>query len=100
MVIAEAPRFPELGRIQFDLGKVPFFDEVCRYLEAETGQGRLDVDDPIMAATQFLGMISNYVLWPRMLLMDWSLSAEQVEKVVDGGVATMLARYGASIGAG
>ena len=97
MVIAEASRFPELGRVQFDLGKVPFFDEVCRYLEAETAEGTLDVDDPTMAATQFLGMISNYVLWPKMLLVDWTLSAEQVEKVVDSAVTTMLARYGTSI---
>lgn len=29
-----------------------------------------------MAATQFLGMISNWVLWPRILLVDWDLPAE------------------------
>ena len=100
IVIAEARRFPELGRVQFDLGKVPFFGRVCRYLEAETEQGTLDVDDPTMAATQFLGMISNYVLWPRLLLVDWELSAEQVDDVVDSAVATMLARYGAPTKAG
>ena len=93
MVIAEAPRFPEVARIQFDLGKAPFFDEVCRYLEAETGNGTLDVADSRRAATQFLGMISNFVLWPRMLLVDWELSAEEVTKVVDDAVATILARY-------
>lgn len=98
MVIAEGRRFPELGRIQFDLGKVPFFDQVCRYLEAETAQGTLAVDESTMAATQFLGMISNWVLWPRMLLVDWKLPAEQVEKVVESAVATLLARYGAGVG--
>lgn len=98
LVIAEAPRFPELGRIQFGLGKSPFFDTVRRYLESETERGTLDVDDPVMAATQFLGMISNYVLWPRMLLVDWELSAAAVARAVDGAVATMLARYAARPG--
>ena len=94
MVIAEARRFPELGRIQFDLGKVPFFDQVRHYVETETARGTLAADDPNMAATQFVGMISNWILWPRMLLVDWELSAEQVEQAVDSAVATILARYG------
>jgi AcrR family transcriptional regulator len=97
MVIAEARQFPELGRVQFDLGKVPFFDRVCSYLEAETAHGTLAVDDPNMAATQFLGMISNWVLWPRMLLVDWELSAEEVEKAVTSAVTTFLARYGVPV---
>lgn len=93
LVISEAPQFPELARIQFDLGKAPFFDEVRRYIEDEDASGSLDVDDPEMAATQFLGMISNYVLWPRMLLVDWDLPAGKVDHVVDSAVDTMLARY-------
>lgn len=93
LVIAEAPQFPELARIQFDLGKAPFFDEVQRYIEAENDSGSLDVDDAEMAATQFLGMISNYVLWPRMLLVDWELPPDKVPHVVNGAVDTFLARY-------
>ena len=93
MVIAEAPRFPELARIQFDLGKAPFFDRVRAYLQAETDADVLAVDDPVMAATQFLGMISNYVLWPRMLLVDWTVTAADITRVVEEAVETMLARY-------
>ena len=93
MVIAEAPRFPELARIQFDLGKAPFFEQVRMYLEQEHAQGRLAVDDTTMAATQFLGMISNYVLWPRLLLTTWSMTVQQIQDVVESAVATMIARY-------
>lgn len=93
LVIAEAPRFPELARIQFNLGKAPFFDKVRSYLELETQTGGLAVHDPTMAATQFLGMISNYVLWPRMLLVDWELSDEEVTHIVDEAVTTTLSRY-------
>lgn len=93
MVIAEAPRFPELARTQFDLGKAPFFDQVRGYLEAETEAGGLVVADATTAATQFLGMISNVVLWPRLLLVDFKVTSADITHVVDEAVATMLARY-------
>ncbi|WP_440578940.1 TetR/AcrR family transcriptional regulator C-terminal domain-containing protein [Streptomyces sp. AC154] len=39
-------------------------------------------------------MIANYVLWPRMLLADWSPAPADVDHTVDEAVTTMLARYG------
>jgi TetR/AcrR family transcriptional regulator, regulator of autoinduction and epiphytic fitness len=48
-----------------------------------------------MAATQFLGMISNYVFWPRMLLARWEPDDSAITNAVDQAVLTMLARYGA-----
>lgn len=95
MVIAEAPRFPELARIQFDLGKEPFFAQVHGFLVRAADAGRLRVDDATVAATQYLGMISNFVLWPTMLLVDWDPSPREVERTVDEAVRTFLARYGA-----
>ncbi|MDT0266673.1 TetR/AcrR family transcriptional regulator [Streptomyces sp. DSM 44915] len=94
IVIAEAPRFPELGETQFRLGKMPYFDSVRAYLEAERAAGTAHFADGRMAATQFLGMISNYVFWPRMLLVGWDPGAKAVAGAVEEAVATMLARYG------
>ncbi|MFD6098569.1 TetR/AcrR family transcriptional regulator [Nocardiopsis flavescens] len=94
IVIAEAPRFPELGRAQFDLGKMPYFTSVRRYLEAARDTGTARFEDADTAATQFLGMIADYVLWPRMLLVDWSPSSGAVQRAVAEAVATMEARYG------
>ncbi|MDV8071415.1 TetR/AcrR family transcriptional regulator [Rhodococcus sp. IEGM 1366] len=96
IVIAEVPRFPELGETQFDLGKMPYFDSVRRYLDAEREAGTADLDDLDLAATQFLGMISNYVFWPRLLLVHWSPAADATAHVVDEAVAMMMARYGAA----
>ncbi|WP_369052697.1 TetR/AcrR family transcriptional regulator [Kineococcus terrestris] len=95
LVIAEAPSSPDLGRRQFDLGKLPFFDEVRRYLRAAAEAGSLHVPDPTTATTQFLGMISNFVLWPRMFLVDWNPSDAAVAHEVEEAVLTVLARYGA-----
>jgi AcrR family transcriptional regulator len=94
IVIAEMPRFPDLADAQFTQGKLPYFDSVRSYLVAESEAGTLRVDDPDLVTTQFLGMISNYVFWPALLVAGWSVSAERVRKVVDEAVATLMARYG------
>jgi TetR/AcrR family transcriptional regulator of autoinduction and epiphytic fitness len=96
LVIAEAPSLPELGRRQFDLGKMPFFEEVRRYFEVADARGSLRVEDATTAATQLLGMISNFVLWPRMFLVDWDPDDAAVAHSVEEAVLTTLARYGRS----
>lgn len=93
MVIAEAPRFRELARIQFDLGKEPFFERVHAYVTATDDRGTLRVPNPTIAATQFLGMISNVVFWPKLLLVDWDPSPEQVDETITGAVRAIIATY-------
>lgn len=94
IVIAELPRFPELAQAQFSQGKMPYFESVRTYLVAEHDAGTLRVDDPDLAATQFLGMISNYVFWPALLVPGWEVGAERVAEVVAEAVRTAVARYG------
>lgn len=93
IVIAELPRFPELGEAQFSRGKMPYFESVSRYLAAADGAGSAKVDDPDLAATQFLGMISNFVFWPTLLLTDWAPKRAAIEQAVAEAVSTMCARY-------
>ena len=96
LVIAEAPHFPELANTHFALGKLPYFESVRAYLQAEQAAGTMSIADPQMATTQFLGMVSNYAFWPRLLLPDWSPTDAATRQAIDEAVATMLARYGAS----
>ncbi|MBB5921849.1 AcrR family transcriptional regulator [Actinoalloteichus hoggarensis] len=96
IVIAELPRFPELAHAQFSHGKTPYFESVRRYLLAEHEAGTVRIEDVDLAATQFLGMISNYVFWPTLLVPGWQVSAERVAQVVDEAVRTFAARYAAT----
>jgi len=96
IVIAELPRFPELGEAHFEHGKMPYFDSVRRYLDTENALGTAKLDNTELAATQFLGMISNYVFWPRMLLMNWAPDDASMAHVVDEAVLMMEARYRAT----
>lgn len=93
IVIAELPRFPELGKAQFAQGKMPYFESVRDYLLAECEAGTVEVEDADLAATQFLGMIANYVFWPTLLVPGWEVSAERVAQVVDEAVRTFTTRY-------
>ncbi|WP_114423762.1 TetR/AcrR family transcriptional regulator [Nocardioides houyundeii] len=93
IVIAELPRFPELAKAQFAQGKMPYFESVQRYLLAETKAGTAAIDDAELAATQFLGMISNFVFWPRLLVPGWTVNEDRAAEVVDEAVRTMVARY-------
>ncbi|MGW4061109.1 TetR/AcrR family transcriptional regulator [Amycolatopsis sp. NPDC004747] len=93
IVIAELPRFPELAHAQFSHGKLPYFESVRSYLRAEHEAGTVRIEDVDLAATQFLGMIANYVFWPALLVPGWAVSAERVTQVVDEAVRTTAARY-------
>src|SRR3569833_3974731 len=93
IVIAELPRFPELAHAQFSHGKMPYFESVRSYLLAEHEAGTVRIEDVDLAATQFLGMISDYVFWPTLLVPGWEVSTERVAQVVDEAVRTMAARY-------
>ncbi|WP_154794587.1 TetR/AcrR family transcriptional regulator [Occultella kanbiaonis] len=96
-LIAEAPRFPDLRARTFDFGTLPVLAALKRYLLAETGSGDAHVDDPDVAAPQFLGMISTVVFWPRLVHGNWSLTDEETLHVVDEAARTMVARYGARV---
>ena len=93
-VIAESPRFPELRERTFDFGTLPVLAALGRYFLAENDAGHAAVDDPDLAATQFLGMIATVVFWPRLVHGNWSLSDTETHRVVDEAARTMVARYG------
>lgn len=94
VVTAEAPRFPEIGRELYSLGKKPYLDRLHSYLSAEAAAGTLRVDDIPLAARQFLGMINDIVFWPKLLVPSLVMSEIERDTVVVEAVRTMMARYG------
>ena len=94
VIIAEAPRFPELGEELYHRGKEPYLKQLHVYLQREVDQHRYQIDDIPLAARQFLGMINDVIFWPRFLIMNLETTEDQVEHVVAEAVQTFLARYG------
>lgn len=95
VVTAEAPRFPELGQKLYSRGKKPYLDRLDDYLAEEIAGGSLRIDDLSLATRQFLGMINDVVFWPRLLIVDLQVTAEETDRVVTSAVETFMARYGA-----
>ncbi|NET10372.1 MAG: TetR/AcrR family transcriptional regulator [Symploca sp. SIO2B6] len=93
VIIAEAPRFPELGEELYRRGKEPYLKQLHTYLQQETEQCKYQIQDIPLAARQFLGMINDVIFWPTFLVMNLEIDAAEVECVVSEAVKTFLARY-------
>jgi len=95
VIIAEAPRFPELGGALYEQGKKPYLDRLAAYVRSEVAAGTLRVEDVDLSVRQFLGMINDVLFWPRLLLPDLSIPPAEADRVVTEAVVTFLARHGA-----
>lgn len=93
MVIAEGPRFPELTRKFFEVGKTPAVSAVRNYIAELGKRGILDIKDAHLASTQFLGMIDESVLWVRVMGDERRLTKAQTNEVVEQAVSIFLGHY-------
>ncbi|HEX5339539.1 MAG TPA: TetR/AcrR family transcriptional regulator [Gammaproteobacteria bacterium] len=59
ILVAEAPRFPELARVYYQSGPELTRKAVADYLAEQTRRGVLKVDNPRLTAEQFFGMLSS-----------------------------------------
>lgn len=85
LVIAEAPRFPELSQAYFTVGKEPALKGLGDYFATLAADGRLMTSDPGLAAAQFLGAIKEPLFWPRVLGVPVAFdAATAVERAIDG----------------
>ncbi|MFL5869487.1 MAG: TetR/AcrR family transcriptional regulator [Solirubrobacterales bacterium] len=95
LVIGELGRFPELGRAFYERG----FGRSAAALAIAFGRladaGKLEVDDPELAAAQFNWLILSAPVNRAMLLGDDGIpSRDELDAHVDAGVLAFLAAHG------
>jgi len=96
LVIAEAGRFPELGRTFFAQGPGRTMDALATTFTRLAERGLLRVDDAHLAASHFNWLVMSAPLNEAMLLgHDEALDPSAVHRYADGGVRVFLAAYGA-----
>jgi TetR/AcrR family transcriptional regulator, mexJK operon transcriptional repressor len=61
MLVAEAPRFPDLARAIYVGGPAHAANELAHYLAEESRKGTLAVADPALAAEQFFGALCGHL---------------------------------------
>ena len=91
-VVAQTPRFPELGRIFFEAGPRTLLNRIADALREAVADGQLSVPDIDGAATQFMALIAGNIPMTVMLGFapptntDW-------QRQIESGVVMFLARY-------
>jgi len=92
--VAEAERFPELGRKFYESGPEMARQQICDYLRQAQAAGHLQIDDLALAADQFL-MLCQADLHDRVTCgVQTGFSEAEIARVIDGAVDMFLARYG------
>ena len=90
MLVAEAPRFPDLAREIYLGGAARAVDELAAYLEDQNRSGMLAVEDPALAADQFFGALRGN-LQLRALLSPRDMPGEaEIERALEHAVRGFL----------
>jgi len=93
-VLAEAGRFPELGRAMYEAGPGQGKAHLTTFFAAANARGVLAVPDPELAAEQFGAMILGHMKM-RMELGIEMPSEERIERGLKSGVDAFLRAYAA-----
>jgi AcrR family transcriptional regulator len=93
IVIAEAPRFPELGRAFYENGPAIRLRALTEYLTRADAAGVLKVDDPVLAAGEFVGALGGTVHLRAMLGHADEFSAAEQQALVEHAVDAFLRSY-------
>ena len=90
MLVAEAPRFPDLAREIYLGGPAHAARELAHYLAQESRKGTLAVADPALAAEQFFGALCGH-LHLRALLSPRDAPGEaEIERAITHAVRSFL----------
>jgi AcrR family transcriptional regulator len=93
IVIAEGPRFPELGRVFYESGPRRTLDRLASYLRHADAQGLLRIAEPRSAAEQFAGMLKGDLHLRHLLGLAETPKAAELDRLVDGAVGAFLRAY-------
>ena len=93
VVVAEAPRFKELGRVFYESGPMQVKRSLADYLAAAARRGLLAVPEPYLAAEQFVGMLQSHFHLMRVLGVAGRPSDAQIAQAIELAVRVLTLRY-------
>lgn len=97
ILIAEAQRSPELGRIFYDVGPARSRKILETYLDKSRSQGLLEVPDCALAAEQFLALCKGSTHLQFLLNLIPPLNAEQIRLQAARAVEAFMTLYGPTV---
>jgi AcrR family transcriptional regulator len=95
LVIGEASRFPELGRVFYERGPGRTIDALTQAFEGLAARGVLRLEDPRLAAGHFNWLVMSVPINAAMFLGEDAVPpAAEMRRIVDGAVRAFVAAYG------
>ena len=95
LISAEAERSPEIGQTFYDAGPRKGVERVAELLGEMVRDGHLDLEDPLEAAHQFLGLVQNRYFKARLCNAIPELTQKQIEDEAAAATKTFLRAFGA-----
>ncbi len=92
LALGEHSRFPELGQTLFDHGPRVSYDRLTRFLTAKREERAIAIDDPQIAAEQFLGGIVGHQQLRKALGVNHA-SPPEIESRIDAAITAFVAAY-------
>lgn len=92
MVIGQVHVFPEVGK-RFHEARQLFAERTDCWMQERVDRGLLDIADVERARAELIGMLNEVFYFPRLFIVDYSVSPGKVRRTVDSVVETFLARY-------
>jgi TetR/AcrR family transcriptional repressor of mexJK operon len=97
IVVAEAPRSPQLAKVFYARGPGATLERLTDYLHLSTQRGQLQCPQPLLAAKLFIGsVIAQHHLYSLIGQPAGAPSESEMRKHVQAAVAMFLARYAGS----
>jgi len=94
LIAAEAERAPEIGLTFYDAGPRMGAQRVADLLAEMEAAGHLDLDDPLDAAHQFLGLVQNRYFKARLCNAIPELTQKQIEDEAALAARTFMRAFG------
>ncbi len=93
VILAEAPRFPELGKALLEDGPLATRARLAEYLQSRAAAGALRIEDPRLAAFQFIALCQGDLFIRAEFGVVTDPPEERVREAVRGAVRTFLRAY-------
>jgi AcrR family transcriptional regulator len=94
LVVAEALRAPEIGQAFYQAGPLSGVARLAAHLERAARDGQLQLDDPMSAAHQFIGLCQNRLMKARLCNAISELTSTEIDAEVAAAVTTFLRAFG------
>ena len=89
-VLAEAPKFPELGKVFWETGPQRFTEGLGQYLASLKRASQVRISDPLGAAEQFRAMIVGTYVLPALVGVAPALSEKERDRRLTHTVSAFL----------